>query len=242
MRIQLQPAYLLHRRPYRDSSDLLELLTLEFGRIGAVARGLGRRRSGGALASILQPFRPLFVSLSGKGELLSLTAAEPGGAVEGLRADALFSGFYLNELLLRTLQRHDPHPQIFAAYAEAVAGLAADPGRSALAHCLRRFEFALIEDLGYAVDFTHLADGSGAIEPQRSYHLVPGEGLFEVPAAGQGASTYSGEDLCAIAAGELDEISPSVLRRLAQELLADHVGSEPLRSPEVYRKVLAGTP
>lgn len=242
MRIQLQPAYLLHRRPYRDSSDLLELLTLEYGRVGAVARGMGRRRSGGALASILQPFRPLFVSLTGKGELLSLTAAEPGGAVEGLQGDTLFSGFYLNELLLRTLLRHDPHPQIFAAYASAVGHLAEDPGRAAMARSLRRFEFALIDDLGYAVDFTHLADGSGVIDPQRSYHLVPGEGLFATQRSGRGASTYSGKDLCALAAGEFDDIPPAVLRRLAQELLADHVGSEPLRTPEVYRKVLAGAP
>ncbi len=242
MRIQLQPAYLLHRRPYRDSSDLLELLTLEHGRIGAVARGLGRKRSGGALASILQPFRPIFVSLSGKGELLTLTAAEAGGAVDGLRADPLFSGFYLNELLLRTLQRHDPHPQVFAAYAEAVAGLAEGPERGGLARCLRRFEFALIEDLGYAVDFMNLADGSGPIDPERSYQLVPGEGIFEMQRAMPRASTYSGKELSAVAAGRLDDVSASVLRRLAQELLADHVGSEPLRSPEVYRKVLAGTP
>ncbi|MFT4768876.1 MAG: DNA repair protein RecO (recombination protein O), partial [Glaciecola sp.] len=103
MRVQLQPCYLLHRRPFRDNSELLDVFSVEHGRLGLIARGLSRRRRGGPLGAILQPFRPLLLSFSGKGELLTLTGAESGGELPPLHGEALLSAFYLNELLLRLL-------------------------------------------------------------------------------------------------------------------------------------------
>lgn len=233
MRLQTQPAFLLHRRPFRDSSDLLDLLTLDHGCLGAVARGLGRRRSGGSLAALLQPFRPLLVSVAGRGDLLNLAAVESGGSIADLRGDALFSGFYLNELVLRALQRFEPHPSVFLAYGAAVEALGAAGSRRDAALALRRFEFALIDDLGYAIDFGNTIAGA-MVETDGSYRLQPGEGLVPV-AAGKGAQhAVSGEDLLAIADGRLEAVRPAVLRGVAQRLLADHVGPEPLRSAQVF--------
>jgi DNA repair protein RecO (recombination protein O) len=241
MRLQLQPAYLLHRRPYRDSSDLAEVFTLEHGRLGAVVRGLGRRRPGGPLATVLQPFRPLLLSMSGRGDLLTLTAAETGGSPGELRGEALFSGFYLNELLLRALQRHDPQRHLFLAYAEALAGLAAAGERRETGLILRRFEFALLDDLGYAADYRNPTGSTGPLEAGAFYRVVPGEGFL--PASDDAADPlrFSGHDLLAIAEGRLEAVAAEVLRRLTRLLLAEHLGSEPLRSAAVYRAVVEGS-
>lgn len=238
MRLQTQPAFLLHRRPFRDSSELLDLLTLDHGRLGAVARGLARRRSGGSLASLLQPFRPLLISVSGRGDLLSLAGVEPGGTLAELRGDALFSGFYLNELVLRSLQRFEPQPSVFLAYGKAIEALAAArlPRDAGLA--LRRFEFALIDDLGYAIDFSRTVSGA-AVEAGALYCLLPGEGVIAADAGRREPPPVRGADLLAIAEGRLEAVRPAVLRGVARQLLADHVGPQPLRSPQVFA---AGTP
>jgi DNA repair protein RecO (recombination protein O) len=116
MRVNLQPAYILHSRPYRDSSVILEVFTPEHGRISALARGARRKSRGGSAAALLQLFTPLLLSFSGRGELKTLTAREAAGTAVSLRGDRLYSGLYVNELLVRLLHRYDPHPQLFVAY------------------------------------------------------------------------------------------------------------------------------
>ena len=123
MRVNLQPAYVLHSRPYRDSSALLEVLTPEHGRISLVARGVRNRSRRGSGAAQLQPFVPLLLSFTGRGELKTLTAKETVGAAISLRGERMFSGLYINELLVRLLHRHDPHPQLFALYGQTLEAL-----------------------------------------------------------------------------------------------------------------------
>src|SRR5476649_1411082 len=107
MRIILQPAFILHHRPYRETSVLLELFTLEYGRITALARGVRQTRS--RLKPLLQLFVPLLISWQGKGELVTLTAAESNGYPNRLLGTGLLNGLYLNELLVRILQKHDSY-------------------------------------------------------------------------------------------------------------------------------------
>ncbi len=121
MRVNLQPAYLLHRRPFRDSSQLVELFTAEHGRLSLVARGVHRKARGGSTGAMLQPFVPLLVSFSGRGELKTLTHTEVAGRPQRLSGATLFSGFYLNELLVRLLHRYDPHPPLFASYGDTLS-------------------------------------------------------------------------------------------------------------------------
>lgn len=243
MRLQLQPAYLLHRRPYRDNSELLDVLTAEHGRVGVVARGLARRRAGGPLVSVLQPFRPLLLSLSGRGELLSLTAAEPGGGLAPLVGDALLAGFYVNELLLRVLQRFDAQPRVFVAYGRVLENLGEGGNVAVLALALRRFEFELIAELGYGVDLAQAVDTGRPVTASGCYRLHPGEGIVAADGVAEGADdVLSGLDLLAIAAGRLEAVDGRVLRRLAQRLLADHLGPEPLRSQRVFRRSPTAVP
>lgn len=232
MRVNLQPAYILHSRPYRDSSLLLEAFTAEHGRLSLVARGARRRARGGSAAALLQPFTPLLLSFGGRAELKTLAAAEPAGASSSLRGERLISGLYLNELLVRILHRNDAHPRLFAAYTEALAGLAAGGSQEAV---LRLFELTLLGELGYSFDLG--CDGASG-EPVAAgdlYRYEPGCGMVRLAVAEavpEGA--YSGAQLLAMAAGELDGDARAACKRLLREALAEHLGDQPLRSRELF--------
>lgn len=234
MRVTLQPAYLLHRRPFRDSSQLLDVLTPEYGRLGLVARGVRRRSRGGSSGSLLQPFSPLLLSFMGGGELKTLTAIEAGGGIAPLRGDALLSGFYLNELAVRLLHRDDPQPDIFVAYAVALAALA---DGTALENALRAFEFSLLDALGYRIELLVDGDNGSAVEEEALYSYLPGTGLMPMamsPVAAAPAALYRGSDLLAVARGDYRGSAGLTAKRLARSALADLLGGRPLRSRELF--------
>ena len=160
-KVVLEPAYVLHHRPYRDSSLLLEMLTSGYGRVALIARGARRPKS--HLHGLLQPFQPLFASWSMRGELGTLTAVE-GRDGAGPRGRTLISGFYMNELLMRLLHRHDPHPQLFAVYESALRGLAVTGlPASAEQTVLRMYELTLLRELGYGLVLDHEIMGGESI-------------------------------------------------------------------------------
>jgi len=231
-RISLQPCYVLHGRPYRDSSLLLEVFTADYGRLSLVARGARRSSRGGSAAALLQPFRPLLLSFSGRSELKTLTGSEAAGAPLGLRGERLFSGLYLNELVVRLLHRHDPHPALFAMYGATLAGL--DAG-GAIDGLLRRFELTLLEELGYRLELA--ADGaSGApVSAAGWYRYDPGCGLVELAVAeAPPEGAYAGNELLAMADGDFDGAVRYAARRLLREVIGDHLGGVPLRSRDLF--------
>ncbi len=122
MRIVLQPAFILHHRHYRETSLLLDVFTQEHGRINLIARGV--RKPNPRSRSLLQPFTPLLISWQGKTELMTLSIAEPQGSSIRLSGECLLSAFYLNELLVKLLQKHDPYPQLYTIYADTLLKLA----------------------------------------------------------------------------------------------------------------------
>lgn len=197
-RVQLEPAWLLHHRPWSDTSRVLELMTRDYGRVTLFAHGARRPKS--PWRGLLRPFLPLAVSWSGRADGGTLTAAEPAGAAPVIPSDRLLSGFYLNELLLRLLPREDRHEAIFDAYGPALAGLAAEAGH----RCLRVFERVLLEELGYGVELGADAAGGAPLDPDRYYHFEPGRGLLAVRDAPL-PDAFRGRDLLAVARGELGE-------------------------------------
>ena len=225
-RAQLEPAWVLTVRPYRETSALVELFGRRHGRVGLVARGVrsGRARQRGGL---LQPFQPLLVSFSERGELGTLGALEAAGAPILLRGEAVFSGWYLNELVLRLVPRRDPHPQLFEHYGGALAELAGTRAGAAL----RVFEKHLLTELGYGLQ---LPD---PVEPDAWYRWDAEEGLR---VAEPGPSSYSGASLQALADETLD--TPQSLRdarRLMRAALRPHLGDRALRTPEMLRTLRA---
>jgi DNA repair protein RecO (recombination protein O) len=196
-RTLLEPAFLLHHRPWSDTSRILELITRHHGRVTLFAHGARRPRS--PLRAVLRPFQPLFVSWSGRPDGGTLTTAESTGAARALAPAALMSGYYLNELLLKLLAHEDRHEAIYDAYGEALAGLAGGAQSAAL----RRFERVLLEELGYGVDLARDAGSGEPLEADRYYHFQPGRGVLAVRDADAGPDVHAGRDLLAVARGEL---------------------------------------
>ncbi len=231
-RVQLQPAYLLHRKPFRDSSLLLELFTSEYGRIGLVARGARGARS--KLKGVLQPYQPLLVSWSGRGELPTLTSAESqvGGAF--LQGDALISGFYLNELLMRLLARHDPHSHLFSCYRSALHKLIANQD---IDWALRLFERDLLQELGYGLLLTHEGQSGVEVEPAARYCYYHESGPQRLHSEQAGQLSVEGATLLALASGECsDARQRRESKLLMREVLGRYLGNRPLASRELFRQ------
>ncbi|MEM1112733.1 MAG: DNA repair protein RecO [Pseudomonadota bacterium] len=233
MRVEVQPAFVLHSRPYRDSSAIVELFTAEYGRFSAVARGVRRAGKRRAQVVVNQPFVPLLVSFSGRSELKTLGQCELAGRPHRLQGDSLLSGLYLNELLMRLLHRHDPHPRLFAAYGSAIESLGHG---DALEPELRQFELQLIDELGYSFDFGADAASGEGVREDCLYVYEAEVGMVATqqrPASGKPA--YQGADLRRIAAGEVTGEAAGTAKRLLREVLSGHLGHEPLRSRALFR-------
>ncbi|MEP0202103.1 MAG: DNA repair protein RecO [Halioglobus sp.] len=234
MRVSLQPAFLLHRRPFRDTSQILEFLTPEHGRISLVAKGVRRKARGGSLGSLLQPFTPLLVSFTGRADMKTLTAVERVGTAMSLQGERLFSALYVNELLIKLLQRHDPHTPLFAHYAQTLEALSS---HSAVDVSLRAFEFSLLDALGYQIN-PGLDAGSGdPVDPGRWYRLQDELGLvLSHEPAHPDRSRFSGSDLLRIARGDYADSAGLAAKRLSREALAIQLGGQPLRSRELFAR------
>lgn len=230
-RIQLAPAYILHHRPYRDTSRILEVITREHGRLSLFARGV--RGPKAKLASILQPFQLLLLSWSGRGEAAQLTGAESGDHAAPMPALCLMASFYLNELLMKLTTRHDPLPALFDDYHATLESLRQG---SALEPTLRVFEKRLLEALGYGLDLAVEAQTGKPIEPGAYYHFRPAQGLF--PTVAEAAGAVSGHSLLSLAVERLEsqrDLEDS--RRLLQAALAQCLEGRELTTRAVARAV-----
>lgn len=227
-RVQLEPGFLLHHRPFRDSSLLLDVLSLNHGRLALVARGARSARS--RLKGILRPFLPLRMSWHLRSDLGTLTGAELYGPPLSLVGDALLSGYYLNELLLAFLHRHDPQPDVFHTYRETVAALAASRNPAA---ALRTFELELLRLLGYGVVLDHDPTNGRELESGEYYEYRVDQGPVTVQRTA-GDMVFAGDILRAI--GERRFEDPEVVRaagRLLRTVVTHHLGGRQLKSRKV---------
>ncbi|MDP3136876.1 MAG: DNA repair protein RecO [Burkholderiaceae bacterium] len=178
VRITEEPAYVLHRYDWSESSLILEVFTRRHGRVALVARGAKKPSSN--FRPILLPLQPLLVSYAltpgGDAEIHALKGAEWAGGHVMPTGDALLSGYYLNELLLRLLARDDPHESLFDAYASAVQVLASGHVQ-ALPPALRAFELLLLRDIGVLPQLDLQTLTLAPLDPAAPYVLVPEGGL-----------------------------------------------------------------
>jgi DNA repair protein RecO (recombination protein O) len=230
-RVELAPAYLLHQRPYRESSVLLEVFTGTHGRVGLVAHGVRSSRS--RQRGELQLFRPLRLSWQSRGELGTLTGVEVDGNAGPLRGKALYSGFYLNELLMRLLARHDPHPGLFDTYRRSLQCLSAVADVEPV---LRRFELRLLEDSGYALQLECDVLSGEALQADRVYDYQLESGPVMMTGEHSGSFAFSGDSLMAMAADEFsDELVLRDAKRLLRAALKLYLGDKPLKSRELFK-------
>ncbi|GLQ45613.1 DNA repair protein RecO [Dyella lipolytica] len=234
MLVEQQPAFVLHTRPYRETSLLLECLTRDYGRIGVVARGV-RSQRGRLQRAQLEPFQPLVLDLHMRGELATLRNAESATASLRLLGDAGLAGLYVNELVVRMTERQDPHLSLYVAYAQVLSRLAT--GES-LAWQLRRFERDLLDALGYALQLDSDADSGESLQADVLYAYRPEHGPVRCSASDPGA--LRGADLLLLLEDRMpDAQGLHALRGMMRELIRFHLGGVELRAWRVLRGALA---
>ncbi len=228
MRIELQPAYILHSRPFRDTSLLVDCFSRDYGRVTVLAKGARSAKS--RQRQLLQPFSPLLVSWQGKGDIKTLVGLEADGQGYFFSGHALFAGLYMNEVLVRVLPQHDAHMDILEYYQEALAEL----GRGQpLEPLLRRFEFSLLQALGYGIDFLHDAQGRNLL-PEVWYQFYPERG-FQVAEPSPHEVFFLGACLLGIGQGQLDEVNNlRTAKQLVRVALKPYLGNKPLQSRELF--------
>jgi DNA repair protein RecO (recombination protein O) len=234
-RVQLERAYILHQRSYRNSSQLLNCLAENHGLLTLVAQG--SRRSNTGQRAVLQPFLPLRLSWVRRGELGRLTHAELEPPARELSGRSLLAGYYLNELLLRLLAAGDPNAAIFSCYSECLSDLANSTG---MPRALRIFEFRLLQALGYGVELDHDVETGEPIQPERTYRYEAERGACASATSGAGDDMYLGRDLIALRDGSLgDEQSLRAAQRLLTRVLDSYLGERPLRTRTVMRDIVS---
>jgi DNA repair protein RecO (recombination protein O) len=173
-RISDEPAFVLHRYDWSESSLILEVFTRHHGRIALVAKGAKRPSS--SFRPILLPLQPLHVAFGGEAEIRTLKSAEWQGGHVMPSGDALLSGYYLNELLLLLLARDDPHPGLFDIYASVVQVICSEHGE-VLQSALRTFELLLLREIGLLPQLDRQTMTLAPLESPVRYSLVPEGGL-----------------------------------------------------------------
>jgi len=228
-RIESEPAYVLHARAYRETSAIVDMLTLRYGRLSVVVKGA---RGSARAAARVQPFGRMLVRCSGRGSLLTLAGCE-SLSHRWLAGDALFAGLYLNEVLLRLLRDDDPHPRLFEGYERALDALA---GGAEVEPVLRGFERLLLKECGYELTLGIAADSGAPVEPAAAYRYVPDGGFHRVEEPIDERLVYAGATLLAI---DADDYADPRARRAAKYImrraLAPHLGDRPLKSRTLYR-------
>jgi DNA repair protein RecO (recombination protein O) len=248
MRATHEPAYVLHRYDWSESSLILETFTRHHGRIALVAKGAKRPSSN--FRPVLLPLQPLQLNFSGDSEIRTLKGAEWMGGHVMPTGEALLSGYYVNELLLRLLARDDPHEALFDAYAAVVQVLAGDHAGAQAATqsaALRAFELLLLREVGFLPALNAQTLTLAPLTPGDRYALVPEAGLRE---AFDDEAALQGADWLMLQAA-LDDRAPfastlracagvnGALRTQLRALLNYHCGVATLRTRQMMRDLQA---
>lgn len=232
---QFYNAFILHTRPYRDTSLLVDFFTLEKGRLSAVVRGARRPKS--PLKGLLQPFVPLLISWFGKNDLVTLKSAESNGTALHLSRDWLMSALYVNELLVRLLERYDSHKNLYYAYAHVLHQLSCN---EAIEPHLRTFELTLLQELGYGLGLNRISETDKSIHPDQYYYYSAENGLLpslNTPSPESKNRLFIGKNLLRIHQQQF--MDPETLRdakRLLRRALQSLLGYREIHSRNLFYK------
>jgi len=230
-----QPAYVLHTYPFRESSLLCEVFSRDYGRVALLARGARRPRA--AIRGLLMGFQPLEISWAGKGEVLTLMKAEWQGGQPLLSGDALFCGYYLNELLMHLLPREDAHEGIFVAYTEMLGRLGDTANGKVDEADLRRFEKALLQELGYGLTLNHDSAGQ-PILPEAYYTYRMEQGPVRLEHAEAAVQVIRGQTLIDLAAENFTHTrSRSEAKMLMRTLIGYYLSGKELESRKIFKEL-----
>ena len=235
MNVELTACFILHSRSYLESSLILDIFSREHGRLHLIAKGAKREKS--PFSGLLQPYQRLLMAWRGKSELMTLIDVEADIEAYELSDARTIAGFYINELLVRLLHQHEPHPELFDFYNKAIFDLSAAKPVDVI---LRIFEKGLLKSLGYGLVLDHDVDLGLAIEAgKKYYYLIDSGPMSETPATGDYIE-ITGNSLLALEQGSLQnktELEES--KRLMRFILQSHLGTKPLASRALYKAYMS---
>lgn len=233
--VLLEQGFVLHQRPFRNSSQLVDLITPEHGRVGLVAQGSRRHKSG--RRALLQAFVPLKLSWIRRGDLGRLTHVEAAADALGLVGDRLLGGFYVNELVLRLSARGDANGEVYSCYSECLVALA--DGSRPVARTLRLFELAFLRALGYGLELERDIQTGERLQPDGRYVFEHESGPRTAVSVGEEGGAYWGRELLSLSDKLLqDRESLRAARRLLGRALDVYLGERPLKSRIVLREIV----
>jgi DNA repair protein RecO (recombination protein O) len=232
-----QRAFVLHSRPWSETSLLLDLFSEESGRVRLIAKGARSRRSN--LKGTLQPFTPLLVRWGGRGEVKTLRSAEAVSLALPLSGITLYSGLYVNELVSRVLEDETRFSELFFDYLHCIQALAGTNGSPEPA--LRRFELSLLGHLGYGVDFLHCAGSGDEVSDTMTYRYREEKGFIASLVVDN--NSFTGFELKALANREFPDVATlRAAKRFTRIALKPYLGGKPLKSRELFRQFVPKKP
>ena len=235
MRVNHQPAYVLHTRPWSETSLLVDVFTREHGRFRLLAKGARRQKTG--QRALLQPFQPLIISWTARRSLGTLTGVEMRMNFPRLRAQHLASAYYMSELLFKFLHAYDAHESLFEAYDEAIEQLCETQEPESV---LRSFECSLLSEVGYGLQLEHDAGSLEPIDLNARYYYYPEKGPIEVREHdSQEGLTISGRTLQALSNKLFDNHQvQKESKQLLRMLLTRQLRGREFNTRSVYTQML----
>jgi len=236
MRVESEPGFILHTIPYRETSLLVDIFSLNYGRLRCIAKGFRKPNKKG-IAKTLFPYTEHHFQWQGRGELKTLIQADSVQAPVFLKQESLFVGLYINELLYKLLHQNDPHQSLYHFYHQLMAQLSSSATEQSV---LRRFEILLLEELGYGLVLDTEAETGQAVSPENLYYYIPDQGLKLLQdQTADSSQALLGADIIALSKGEFGQ--PSVLRaakQLTRQVIDFYLDGKQLNSRELYRQHL----
>lgn len=235
-RVQLQPAYVLHRQPFKNTSLLLDFFSLDYGRIKAVAKGARREKS--KYRPLIQPFQPLLISFSGRSEVKTVVGVEASVSALQIKGPRLFSAMYINELLTRLLHTYVEHKNLYKLYQESLIAL---QGAGDLEPLLRQFELSLLNEIGYGINLAMECETNEAIVENEYYRFIVDVGFALIPKDSPDLSALNpikGSHLIALRESNFTDVTTAqTAKRLLRTALARHLGDKPLTSRALFSQL-----
>ncbi len=233
MRAEKENAFILHQRAYSETSIILDIFSENFGRLSIIAKGIKKQNS--KKGSVLQQFQPLLLSWAGKSELKTLTAAEPDSDMFVMSPGSMYCGFYINELIVRLLHQHDPHPELFIYYKDTLKQLS----QGITEKVLRLFEKYLLIEIGYGVILDHDINNN-KINEDKEYYYVPESGPVKTEEVNLEKPKISGKSLLAFAHENLDDKDVlAEIKALMRVLIREQLGGKPLHSRKLMNNYIS---
>ncbi len=232
-RIAEEPAFILHRYAWKETSLILDVFTRAHGRVAMVAKGAKRPAS--VLRSTLVSFCPLAVTYSGKAEVKTLSRADWMGGHAPLTGIALMAGFYCNELLIKLLAREDAHAALFDVYAQTLSALGERSiDGTSVEPLLRSFESALLTEIGLMPPLHIEADSGDAVDRGYSYRVHADGVRLDVSRGDHTQPLVKGSHLLAMAKHDYSDatlLAPA--KAVMRSLLAYHLGDQALKTRQL---------